>query len=125
MDEDEPIPSYRVEHDGADPRSDAGRAVFASLFEERPDPSAIKTFPLSLAPGTHRSTHRHTAGLAATLTSGSITFVFGADGNDHVELGPGDTVWIRAGVMHDEETSAAESVEMIVAHLEPFETLEP
>ena len=123
--DDQPIPSYRVEHDGADPTSDRGRAVFASLFEERPDPAAIQTFATTLEAGTHLTTHRHPAGVAATIVRGAITFVFGADGNDRVELGPGDTVWIRAGVMHDEETSDTEGVEMIVAHVEPFETIEP
>ena len=123
--DDEPIPSYRVEHDGADPSSERGRAVFASLFEERPEPAAIRTFPTALDAGTRLATHRHTAGVAATIVRGAITFVFGADGNDRVELGPGDTVWIRAGVMHDEEISETEGAEMIVAHIEPFETIQP
>ncbi|MGZ8611799.1 MAG: hypothetical protein ACXWX0_05940 [Actinomycetota bacterium] len=54
----------------------------------------------------------------------ATTFVFGADGTDRVELHAGDYVWIREGVMHEEETPEDEGVELIVAHLEPFETLE-
>ena len=122
---DDPIPSYRVEASDADPTSERGREHFASLFEESPEPSAVRTFANTIAPGTALGTHRHTAGLAATITSGSITFLFGADGEDRVELARGDTVWIRAGVMHDELTSADEGAEMVVAHLEPFETLQP
>lgn len=78
---------------------------------------------LAECPDGRLTTHRHTTGLAACITRGRIVFVFGADGTDRIDLEPGDYVWIREGVMHDEETHD-EAVEMIVASLEPFDTLE-
>lgn len=120
---DAPSETFRVGRDAPDPTTDAGRAMFASLFDEQPDPSALRTFPVALPAGTHLTTHRHTTGLAACITRGRIVFVFGADGTDRIDLEPGDYVWIREGVMHDEETHD-EAVEMIVASLEPFDTLE-
>jgi hypothetical protein len=63
---DEPTPSYRVEASDADPTSERGREHFASLFEESPDPAAVRTFAKAIAPGTALGTHRHTAGRAAT-----------------------------------------------------------
>lgn len=119
----EPIESYRVVRGTRDdPTSDRGRETFASLFEERPDGDALRMFPLTLPARTRVATHRHTAGVAACVTTGAMTFVFGADGSDRVDLERGDYVWIRAGVMHDEESD--DGVAMVVAHLEPFDTLE-
>ncbi|MGZ8600841.1 MAG: hypothetical protein ACXWX6_11660, partial [Actinomycetota bacterium] len=94
------------------------------MFEEETEATAVRTSAASVGPGTRLDTHRHTAGLAACVTGGRIMFVFGADGTDRVELHAGDYVWIREGVMHEEETPEDEGVELIVAHLEPFETLE-
>ena len=120
---DEAIESNRlVKGTQEDPTSDKGRAVFASLFEEKPEGPSLMLFPVTLPARTHLTTHRHTAGVAACVTAGEIAFVFGADGVDRVELERGDYVWIREGVMHDEESP--DGVAMVVAHLEPFETLE-
>jgi uncharacterized RmlC-like cupin family protein len=118
-----PSETFRIVRAAPDPTSEAGRGMFASLFDEQPDSSALRTFPFALPAGTHLTTHRHTAGLAAGITRGRMVFVFGADGTDRVDLEAGDYVWIREGVMHDEETHD-EGAEMIVASLEPFETLE-
>src|SRR5688572_24812483 len=117
-----PSETFRIVRAAPDPASEPGRAMFASLFDERPDASALRTFPFALPANTHLTTHRHTAGMAAGITRGRVVFVFGADGTDRVDLEAGDYVWIREGVMHDEETD--DGAEMIVASLEPFETLE-
>ena len=119
----DPNEGYRVvTGSNADPTGDDGRVVFASLFEEEPDANALSTFPVVHPPGTELATHRHTEGLAACVVSGAVTLVFGADGDGVVELEPGDYVWIRSGVMHDERTG--DGVEMVVAHLAPFETIQ-
>lgn len=119
----EPPESYRVIRDaGIDPASDPGVETFASLFGARPGNDAVRRLPVTLPARTHLTTHRHTADVAACVTAGAMTFVFGAGGNDRVELQPGDYIWIQTGVMHDEET--ADGVALIVAHVEPFETLE-
>jgi uncharacterized RmlC-like cupin family protein len=113
---------YRVlERPGTVADGDGALETFASLFEGNADLTSIVSFPVVLAPGTRLAPHRHTAELAAGVVSGSMTFVFGADGTGRVDLGPGDYIWIREGVMHDEETT--DGVEMVVAHVAPFETL--
>lgn len=118
------VPSYRVERGRVeDPETRLGAVFFASLFEERPAAEDLARVPASFAAGTRLPTHRHPAALAACLTRGRLTFVFGADGRDVVDVEPGDYVWIRGGVMHDEQ-AGDEDVEMIVASLEPVETLE-
>jgi quercetin dioxygenase-like cupin family protein len=114
---DEPIETFRVlTRPGADAESEDALEVFASLLGGDPTTSSVV-----LPPGTDRGSHRHTAAVAAGVVSGSVTFVFGADGTGRVELAPGDYVWIAAGVVHDEETS--DGVELLVAQLEPFDTL--
>ncbi len=113
---------YRVlQRPGADADGDGALETFASLFEGDADPTSVVSFPVVLAPGTRLAPHRHTADLAVGVVSGSMTFVFGADGTGRVELGPGDYISIRKGVIHDEETT--DGVEMVVAHVAPFETL--
>jgi quercetin dioxygenase-like cupin family protein len=113
---------YRVlERPGPPPETQEARSVFSTLFEGQPPPESFATFPVILPPGTHLAAHRHTSELAAGVVSGATTFVFGADGTGRVELGPGDYIWIREGVVHDEET--ADGVELIVAHVAPFDTL--
>src|SRR4051812_13463473 len=112
------IETFRVvTRPGPDAESENARGVFASLLGGEP----VTTSSVVLPPGTGRGSHPHTAPVAAGVVSGTVTFVFGADGTGRVELGPGDYVWISAGVVHDEETS--DGVELVVAQLEPFETL--
>jgi quercetin dioxygenase-like cupin family protein len=113
---DEPA-TYRVlTRPGPDAESEDAREIFSSLLG-----AEGTTSNLVLPPGTQLGPHRHTADVAAGVVSGAVTFVFGADGTGRVELGPGDYLWIAAGVMHDEETS--DGVELVVANIAPFETL--
>jgi len=115
---DETAPMYRVlTRPGPDAESEDAREVFASLLGVEPRVTSSEVLP----PGSDRGPHRHTADVAAGVVSGAITFVFGADGTGRVELGPGDFVWIGAGVVHDEETT--DGVELVVAHAEALETL--
>jgi quercetin dioxygenase-like cupin family protein len=118
---DETLETYRVITDRPeDPSTDAAldglRAVLSA-----PAADAITTFTTVMPPGTHVGSHRHTAALAAGVMSGTLTFMFGADGTGRVVLEPGDYVWLAAGVMHDEET--ADGVEFIVGHIDPLETI--
>jgi quercetin dioxygenase-like cupin family protein len=54
------------------------------------------------------------------VTQGSVTFLFGSEG-EHQEIArQGDYVFIGAGTWHDEKT--AEGVEMVAAHVGPIET---
>jgi quercetin dioxygenase-like cupin family protein len=120
----EAVPGYRVERGRVeDPDTRLGASFFASLFEERPDPAALERFRTSFSAGTRLPTHRHPDAVAACITRGRFTFVFGADGQDVVDLGAGDYVWIRGGVMHDEQ-AGDEDVEMVVASLGTVETIE-
>jgi quercetin dioxygenase-like cupin family protein len=121
---DRQLPAYRVERGRVeDPETRLGAAFFAALFEERPRAEDLDRFPASFAAGARLATHRHPGPVAACVTRGTMTFVFGADGTDVLDLGPGDYVWIRGGVMHDERVGQ-EGVEMVVAALEPVETIE-
>ena len=111
-------PRYRVlERPGPDAEAEDAREIYGSLLGSDP----TRTSSLVLPPGTASGPHRHTAAVAAGVVSGAVTFVFGADGTGRVDLGPGDYVWISANVMHDEETS--DGVELVLAHVDPFETL--
>jgi quercetin dioxygenase-like cupin family protein len=119
-----PAPAYRVERGRVeDPETRLGAAFFASLFEERPAAEDLTRFAASFPAGARQPTHRHPGPVAACITRGTFTFVFGADGDDVVDLGPGDYVWIRGGVMHDEQ-AGDEDVEMVVAAVQPVETIE-
>lgn len=112
--------TYRVlSRPGPAPETDDGRRVLASLLGVEED--RLTTFATVKPPGTPSSTHRHTSAVAAGVVSGAVTFVFGADGVGRVDLGPGDYLWIGENVVHDEETG--DGVELIIGHLEPFETL--
>jgi uncharacterized RmlC-like cupin family protein len=116
---DDAVETFRVIRGRSeDPNAPDGLALFASMLGDGSSPTR---FPVVLPPGTHLATHRHTAELAAAVISGSVTFVFGADGAGREELGPGDYIWLHEGVMHDEET--ADGVELVVAHVSSFETL--
>jgi quercetin dioxygenase-like cupin family protein len=117
-------PGYRVERGRVeDPDTRLGAVFFASLFEERPEAEDLTRSRTSLPAGARLPTHRHTAAVAACITRGTCVFVFGADGDDVVDLGPGDYLWIRGGLMHDEQAGDRD-VEMVVAALDPVETIE-
>lgn len=117
-------PGYRVERGRVeDPDTRLGAAFFASLFEERPQPEALTRSRTTLPAGTRLPTHRHPSAIAACVTGGRCTFVFGADGEDVVDLESGDYVWIRGGVMHDEQ-AGEDGVQMVVAALAPVESIE-
>jgi quercetin dioxygenase-like cupin family protein len=120
----EDVPSYRVERGRVeDPDTRLGAAFFASLFEDRPAPDRLTRIQTTLQAGARLPTHRHPAAVAACITGGTCTLVFGADGGDVLDLRTGDYVWIRGGVMHDEQ-AGDEGVEMVVAALEPVESIE-
>jgi quercetin dioxygenase-like cupin family protein len=113
--------TYRVITDGApEPTSDAGREALRSLLGLE-DGADVSTFSTVISPGTRVGSHRHTAAFAAGVVSGSITFVFGADGEGRFDLSPGHYVWVDEGVVHDEETT--DGVELFVAHVDPLDTL--
>jgi quercetin dioxygenase-like cupin family protein len=118
------VPGYRVERGRVeDPETRLGASFFASLFEERPAADDVMRAAATLPPGTRLPTHRHPGPIAACVTRGSLTLVLGADGEDVVDLGPGDYVWVRGGVMHDEQ-AGEHGAGVVVASLEPVETIE-
>jgi uncharacterized RmlC-like cupin family protein len=115
------VETYRVITDRPeDPSTRDGVDALRAILDVEAG-GAITTFSSVMPPGTHVGSHRHTVALAAGVVSGSMTFMFGADGTGRVELSPGEYVWLAAGVMHDEET--ADGVELIVGHVEPLETI--
>lgn len=102
-----------------DPQSAEGLAILASLLQGETQTDDLETFDVSWEAGDGHARHRHNTGLAVPVTQGSVTFLFGADG-ERQEARQGDYVWIGAGTWHDEQTP--NGVEMVGAHIGPIET---
>jgi uncharacterized RmlC-like cupin family protein len=69
--------------------------------------------------------HHHTGPVAAGLTAGRMRFGFGGgDVGFHVEIGPGDYLFIPAGLVHSEDVLSPEPAVMVVAHLGAFDTID-
>jgi quercetin dioxygenase-like cupin family protein len=94
--------------------------VFAELFEE--PAGAITTFRHRLDGHEFLAAHFHTAPLAARIDSGEIVFALPGEQEEPITLGPGDFVWIPAGLIHEERVTGDEAVGMLVAHVETFGT---
>lgn len=108
----------------ADPGSPQGVQAFATLFGIT-DVGGVGTFPSSIDGETSLTPHHHTGPLAACLTAGRMRFGFGGgEAAFHVEIGPGDYLFIPAGLEHSEDVLSAEPAYMVVAHLGSFDTID-
>jgi uncharacterized RmlC-like cupin family protein len=108
----------------ADPGSSEGAQSFAALFGIG-DVGGIGTFPHSMPGEAVVRPHQHTGPVAACLTAGRMRFGFGGgDAGFHVEIGPGDYLFIPAGLMHSEDVLTTEPAVMVVAHLGAFDTID-
>jgi uncharacterized RmlC-like cupin family protein len=108
----------------ADPDGPDGTESFAALFGIG-DAGGIGTFPHSIDADAVIRPHRHTGPVAACLTAGRMGFDFGPGGvGFHVEVGPGDYLFIPAGLEHAEQVVSEEPVTMVVAHLGAFDTID-
>lgn len=110
----------------ADPLSPEGTETFAALFGIA-DVGGMGTFPHSIGGGSVMPPHQHTGPVGACLTAGRMRFGFGTSGADvgfHIEIGPGDYLFIPAGLAHSEDVVSDEAATMVVAHLGAFDTLE-
>jgi uncharacterized RmlC-like cupin family protein len=108
----------------AHPGSPEASAIFADLFGVT-DSGGIGTFPHSIDGRTGMRPHQHTGPVAAALTAGAMRFGFGGDGvGFHIEIGPGDYLFIPAGLVHSEDVVSDEPALMVVAHLGAFDTVE-
>jgi quercetin dioxygenase-like cupin family protein len=94
--------------------------VFAKLFEAQAE--SITTFPYRLEGREFLAAHRHTAPLAARIDAGEMIFTFPGEPPDHVRLGPGDSIWLPAELVHEERVTGDEAVSLLVAHVDPFGT---
>jgi uncharacterized RmlC-like cupin family protein len=108
----------------ADPNGPEGAESFATLFGIG-DAGGIGTFPHSIDADAVIPPHRHTGPVAACLTAGRMRFGFGPKGvGFHVEVGPGDYLFIPAGLEHSEDVLSSEPAVMVVAHLGTFDTID-
>jgi uncharacterized RmlC-like cupin family protein len=108
----------------ADPDSPEGTETFARLFGIG-DAGGLGTYPHSIPGDTVMRPHHHTGPVAACLTAGRMRFGFGGgDIGFHVEIGPGDYLFIPAGLAHSEDVVSAEPALMFVAHLGAFDTID-
>ena len=108
----------------ADPGSPEGAESFAKLFGTS-DVGGIGTFPRSMPGESVMRPHQHTGPVAACLMAGRMRFGFGeGDVGFHVEIGPGDYLFIPAGLAHSEDVLSTEPAVMVVAHLGAFDTIE-
>jgi quercetin dioxygenase-like cupin family protein len=102
-----------------DPRSAEGLGILASMLASGAETQDVETFDVSWAAGDGHPRHHHNIGLAVAITQGSVTFLFGSEG-ERQEARKGDYVLIGAATLHDELT--ADGVEMVGAHIGPLET---
>lgn len=94
--------------------------MFASLFDEPASPEQVQLFDVRFPAATILGLHWHSQGLAACVTEGAVEFVFDTS---NVVLEPGDCIWIRSTVPHDERSP--DGAVMTFAHLAPFENIYP
>lgn len=59
--------------------------------------------------------HTHTSETIAFLESGRAAFTVGMDGKERFEIGPGDYIYMPAGVVHTEETLGEEGAVFLMA----------
>lgn len=114
---------YRVIREtGISMTSPEGSTMLAELFGEAVGPDDVEVFPFELAAKSVLAPHMHTSDLAAWVTEGRMGFGFGEGFSDHVELGPGDLIWLRAGEAHAEQVVGDSHAAMVVAYVTRFET---
>lgn len=59
--------------------------------------------------------HTHTADTVAYLVSGRASFTVGMDGEERMDMAPGDFLYMPAGVVHTEETHGDEQAVFLLA----------
>lgn len=59
--------------------------------------------------------HTHTSDTVAYLLSGRASFTIGMDGEERMDMEPGDYLYMPAGVVHTEETLGDEQAVFLLA----------
>lgn len=59
--------------------------------------------------------HTHTADTVAYLVSGRASFTVGMDGEERIDMGPGDFLYMPADIVHTEETLGDEQAVFLLA----------
>lgn len=67
------------------------------------------------APGVKIPRHHHTSDTVAYCISGGAAFDIGEDATERLTVGPGDYVFVPAGVVHTEETVGSETADFVIA----------
>ncbi len=111
-----------IRESGISMTSPEGSSMLAALFGEAVGPDDVEVFPFELAAKSVLAPHMHTSDLAAWVTEGRMGFGFGDGFSEHVELGPGDLIWLRAGEAHAEQVVGDSHATMVVAYVTRFDT---
>jgi uncharacterized RmlC-like cupin family protein len=104
------------------PECQDGRGLAASLLGAD-DRTPVRYAAANFAPCEARSAHVHSEAIAVCVTRGRLTFWFGAAFEERIDLAPGDYIRVP-GMLRHRESAGQEGAELVVAHLEPFETVE-
>jgi uncharacterized RmlC-like cupin family protein/GNAT superfamily N-acetyltransferase len=115
-------PACRVLRNGAGYRGKQGLDYAAGVSAESVGARGLCLHPLTIPPGARAKAHRHEAHESAIYTiSGTCEFWWGPGLAHHEEVGPGDVVYIPAGVPHLPINNGAEPVMCVVARTDPNE----
>jgi uncharacterized RmlC-like cupin family protein len=115
-------PACRVLRGGEGYRGKQGLTYAAGVSAQSVGARGLCLHPLTIPPGGRARAHRHEAHESAIYTiSGTCTFWWGEGLARRDEVGPGDVVYIPAGVPHLPVNSGDEPVVAVVARTDPNE----
>jgi uncharacterized RmlC-like cupin family protein len=117
------MPDCKLIHSDESYRGKQELTYFAGISAESAGSTALRMHRVVIPPGGHAKTHLHASHESAIYTiSGEAEVLFGERLGERLVCGPGDFVFIPAGVPHQPRNlSATEPCVAIIARTDPNE----